>query len=66
MAVEPGVVEPDVGDAGAMDVLLGILNFWPTTILSVFKLFSERKALTVVPNSVAILVRLSPDLTVYI
>ena len=53
--------------AGAVlpEPLAGILSFWPTTILSVLRLFRERKALTVVPNWVAILVRLSPDLTVY-
>ena len=58
------VVGPGVADAGAAEALLGIFNFCPTTILSVFRLFSERRALTVVPNWAAILVRLSPDLTV--
>src|SRR5947207_7785207 len=44
----------------------GIFSFCPTTILSVLRLLRERRALIVVPNSVAIFVRLSPDLTVYI
>src|SRR5262249_24000839 len=53
--------------AGAVlpELLGGIFSFWPTTILSVLRLLRERKALTVVPKSFAILVRLSPDLTVY-
>jgi hypothetical protein len=58
------VLGAGVAEGGAAEALLGIFNFCPTTILSVFKLFSERRALTVVPNWEAILVRLSPDLTV--
>src|SRR5215831_529677 len=49
--------------AGADD-FAGIFNLSPTLILSVVRLFSERSALTVVPNSLAILVNVSPDLTV--
>src|SRR3974390_1533487 len=60
--------EGEVASAGAVVPvpLAGTFSFWPTTILSVLRLFTERRALTVVPNWVAILVRLSPDLTVYI
>ena len=51
-----------VGTTGAVD--FGIFNFWPTMILSVVRLFSERNARTVVWKRVAIVVRLSPDFTV--
>src|ERR1035437_4177393 len=43
--------------------LAGTFSLSPTLILSVGSLFADLSALTVVPNCVAIFVRLSPDLT---
>ena len=62
-----GGVEPEGAAFGSVEggvAFAGSFNFWPTTILSVVKLFADRSALTVTPNSVAILVKLSPDFTV--
>src|ERR1017187_2737866 len=41
------------GAAGA-EAFAGIFSFWPTLILSVVRLFSDRSALTVTPNCDAI------------
>src|SRR6266853_5129863 len=57
-AVEVVSVAPPVAEAFA-----GTFNFWPTTILSVVRLLAERRALTETANSLAILLRLSPDFT---
>ena len=46
------------------DDLVGIFNFCPTLMLSVFKLLALRIALAVVPNCRAILIRVLPDCTV--
>jgi hypothetical protein len=64
------VEDADIGSVGAVvlaagaDAFVGIFSFCPTVILSVFRLFAARSAFTVVPLSLAILLRLSPDLTV--
>ena len=47
----------------AATALAGTLSFCPTLILSVLRLLAARMALGVVPNWVAILVKVSPDLT---
>src|ERR1035437_5887206 len=49
-----------------VEVTVGTLNVCPIVILYVSKLFAEHRALMVVPNCPAILVRLSPDCTAYV
>ena len=54
------------GSAGsAAAPLPGILSFWPTLILSLVNPLAARIALAVVPCFLAILLRVSPPLTVY-
>ena len=49
---------------GAEAAFAGIFSFCPTLMLSVFRPFAARSALTLMPCCVAIFVRLSPDFTV--
>ena len=54
----------DVGGvAGAEAAFAGIFSGWPTLMLSVFRPFAARSALTLMPCCVAIFVKLSPDFT---
>ena len=60
VVVAAGIVS--IGEAAA--VLAGSFNFCPALMRVVFILFNAISALTVVPELWAILVRLSPGLTV--
>src|SRR5437016_13886484 len=52
-------------EAAVSTALAGSFNFWPTMIRSVVRLgFVERMALTVVPFALAMVMSVSPDLTV--
>ena len=52
------------GAGAAVSAFAGIFNFLPTLILVVVKLFAACSALMVVPCFLAILLSVSPDLTV--
>ena len=61
------VPDPTGGIAALAEVvnaaaLAGILSFWPTRILSLFRVLAERRALTLTPNWPAILIEESPRL----
>src|SRR5438270_4677509 len=63
VVVESGGV---AGNVSAVVALARIRSFWPTTNRSLFNSLAERIAFTVLPNLVAILIKLSPDFTLYV